>query len=192
VELTTPHSKKLIVTKVKQREKLDRFNDDGRKRCKDIKVTLATWNIQTMLKPGKMKEIMEEICKARVDVVAVQEIRWEGQGRIDKKDFSLFYSGSIERTGCYGTGFIINAKMRESFLSFEPLSDRLCKLRLRGKFRYITLISTCAPMEDSLNAIKDEFYDQLSQECEKACKYDILILLGTLMQKLAEKISWQQ
>jgi len=29
-----------------------------------------------MLKPGRMKEIMEEIGKARVDVVAVQEIRW--------------------------------------------------------------------------------------------------------------------
>jgi hypothetical protein len=29
--LTTPHSKKkLIVTKVEQRKKLDRFNDDGR------------------------------------------------------------------------------------------------------------------------------------------------------------------
>jgi len=27
-----------------------------------------------MLKPGRMKEIMEEIRKARVDVVAVQEI----------------------------------------------------------------------------------------------------------------------
>jgi hypothetical protein len=27
--LTTPHSKKLIVTKVEQRKKLDGFNDDG-------------------------------------------------------------------------------------------------------------------------------------------------------------------
>jgi hypothetical protein len=27
--LTTPYSKKLIVTKVEQRKKLDRFNDDG-------------------------------------------------------------------------------------------------------------------------------------------------------------------
>jgi hypothetical protein len=31
VGLTSPHSIKLIVTKVKQRNKLDRFNDDGRK-----------------------------------------------------------------------------------------------------------------------------------------------------------------
>jgi exonuclease III len=158
VGLTTPHNKKLIVMKVEQREKLDRFNDDGRKRSKDIKITLATWNVQTMVKPGKMKEIMEEIGKARVDVMAVQESRWQGQGRIDK-DFSLFYSGPKERTGRYGTGFIINAKMRKRSLSFEPLSYRLCKLRLRGKFWNITLISTYAPMEDSPDAIKDEFYD---------------------------------
>jgi hypothetical protein len=32
VGLTTPHYKKLIVTKVEQRNKLDRFNDYGRKR----------------------------------------------------------------------------------------------------------------------------------------------------------------
>jgi hypothetical protein len=29
VRLTTPQSKKLTVTKVEQRKKLDRFNDDG-------------------------------------------------------------------------------------------------------------------------------------------------------------------
>jgi hypothetical protein len=33
VGLTTPHSKKLMVTKVEQREKLDRFKDDGKSWC---------------------------------------------------------------------------------------------------------------------------------------------------------------
>jgi hypothetical protein len=33
VGLTTPHSKKHIVTKVEQREKLDRFKDDGESFC---------------------------------------------------------------------------------------------------------------------------------------------------------------
>jgi hypothetical protein len=75
--------------KVEQTKKLDGFNGDGRKRTKHTETTLAKWNIHTMLKPGKMKEIVEEIGKARVDVVAVQEIRWQGQGRIDKKYFSI-------------------------------------------------------------------------------------------------------
>jgi len=46
VGLTTPHSKKRIVTKVEQRNKLDRFNDDGRKRTRYTEITLATWNVQ--------------------------------------------------------------------------------------------------------------------------------------------------
>ena len=87
-----------------------------------MEMILATWNVQTMLKPGRIKEIMEEIGKARVDVVAVQEIRWRGHGRIHKKYFSLVYSGPKEKTGRYGTGFIINTKMRKSFLSFEHLT----------------------------------------------------------------------
>jgi len=32
--------------------------------------------------------------------------------------------------------------------------------------------------------VKDEFYDQLSQECEKARKYDIPILLGDFNAKI--------
>jgi len=77
---------------------------------------------KTMLKPGRMKEIMEEIGKARVDVVAVQEIRWQRQGRIDKQDFSPFYSGPKQRTGRYGTVFIINAKNEEKFSFFRASS----------------------------------------------------------------------
>jgi hypothetical protein len=44
VGLTTPHSKKLIVTKVEQRDKLDGFNADGRKRTRYTEITLAIWN----------------------------------------------------------------------------------------------------------------------------------------------------
>jgi endonuclease/exonuclease/phosphatase family metal-dependent hydrolase len=134
-----------------------------------------------------MTEIMEEIGKVKLDVVAVQETCWQGQGRIDKKDLPVFYSGPKERTGRYGTGFITNAKMRKNFLSFEPFNDRLCKLRLRGKFRNITLISVYAPTEDSPDVIKDDFYDQLSQECEKAHGYDILILLGDFNAKIGRE-----
>jgi hypothetical protein len=36
VGITTPHSKKLIVTKVEQRNKLDRFNEGGRKKTRYV------------------------------------------------------------------------------------------------------------------------------------------------------------
>jgi hypothetical protein len=46
VGLTTPHSKKIIVTKVEQRNKLARFNDDGRNRTRYTEITVATWNVR--------------------------------------------------------------------------------------------------------------------------------------------------
>ena len=45
-------------------------------------------------------------------------------------------------------------------------------------------VSVYAPTEDRPDAIKDEFYDKLSQERENACKYDILILLGDFNAKI--------
>jgi exonuclease III len=137
-------------------------------------------HVETCKNGGKM----EEIGNARVQVVAVQGSRLPAHGRSYKKDFSLFCSGPKERTGRYGARFVINAKTEEKLPSFEPLSDRLCKLSLRGKFRNITLISTYAPTENSPDAIKDAFYDQLNQECEKARKYDILILMGDFNSKI--------
>ena len=60
-------------------------------------------------------------------------------------------------------------------------------MRIKGKFRNITLISAYVPNEDSTDIIKDEFYDLLSQECEKARKYNILILLQYFNAKIGKE-----
>jgi hypothetical protein len=58
--LTTPHSKKRIVTKVKRRKKLDGFNDDGelvtdKKKWKDL-VRQAKAHIGPQWKKKKKKK----------------------------------------------------------------------------------------------------------------------------------------
>ena len=144
----------------------------------------ATWNVQTMLQPGKMMEIANEMEKFGINVLALQEIRWVGHGRIDKKDFSMFFSGPKTRTGQCGTGFIIDAQIRKSFISFEPINERICKIRLRSDFRNISLISAYAPTEESGEMDKATFYDQLHKECEKISKYDMLMVLGDFNAKI--------
>jgi len=43
----------------------------------------------TMLKPGKMNEIAEQMLNAQIHIIALQEIRWKGQGQIKKNKCSL-------------------------------------------------------------------------------------------------------
>jgi hypothetical protein len=58
--LTTPHSKKLIVTKVEQRNKPDRFNYDGR-RTRYTKIPPATWNISRKRSSNAGSEKMKRV-----------------------------------------------------------------------------------------------------------------------------------
>ena len=40
----------------------------------------------TLLKPGKLQQLAEEISKTQTEILAVQEVRWPGGGQINKKD----------------------------------------------------------------------------------------------------------
>ncbi|XP_022197016.2 craniofacial development protein 2-like [Nilaparvata lugens] len=152
---------------------------------KDLK--LATWNVQTMLRPGKMMEIAEEMTKFDLDIVALQEIRWQSQGRIEKQNFTMYYSGPETRTGLFGTGFIINKKLKKHILAFDPVSDGICKLRIKCRLRNITIISVHAPTEEKSNDDKEEFYDILKKTVEKSPKYDMKLILGDFNAKVGQE-----
>lgn len=44
----------------------------------------------------------------------LQEVRWNGKGRIDKKEFSILYRRLEKITGQAGTIFVFNGKIYNS------------------------------------------------------------------------------
>lgn len=140
-----------------------------------------------MLKPGKMQEIANEMAKFDINIIAVQEIRWRGDGENRKKDFSLYYSGNQQKSGQAGTGFFVNKKIISRVIGFEPVTDRLCKLRLRGRFRNITLVTAYAPIENAEETQKETFYDELSTLLDRIPTYDLTIVLGDFNAKIGKE-----
>ena len=101
---------------------------------------MSTWNVRTVLIPGKMQEISKEMMKYKIDIIALQEMRWQGQDWIDKPDYTLLCSGSEDETDELGIGFMMNKTIKGSLLDLEPQNNRTCKIRLKGTFRNITVI----------------------------------------------------
>ena len=72
-------------------------------------------------------------------------------------------------------------------LGFEPISDRIRKLRVKGKFYNIILINVYAPNEDKEEDIKEQFYDELQRTQDIVPNLDLTILLGDMNTKLGER-----
>jgi exonuclease III len=60
------------------------------KRIKGELMVIGTWNVNTMLKAGKMQEIADKIVGSQLQIVALQEIRWRGYGLLKKDKYSIY------------------------------------------------------------------------------------------------------
>ncbi|KAM0734063.1 Craniofacial development protein 2 [Formica fusca] len=129
-----------------------------------------------------MAEVAAGITKYGLSVVALQEIRWKGQGELRKRAYSMYYSGG-ERPGHQGTGFYVEKKIRKSVLLFEPINDRICRLRLRGRFQNISMVAVYAPTEDRDEEDKDKVYDDLVGACSRISRHDLILILKITMPR---------
>jgi exonuclease III len=77
-------------------------------------------------------------------------------------------------------------------LGFEPISDRICKLRVKGKFYNITLINVYAPTEDKKEEMKEQFCEELQRTQDRVPKHDIIIILGDTNAKLEKEKVFSQ
>jgi hypothetical protein len=73
--------------------------------------------------------------------------------------------------------------MKESMLEYETINDKICKLRIKGRYRYINNIST-SPTEENKEREKEEFYECLVETYQKIQKYNLLIIMGVIYAKI--------
>ena len=113
-----------------------------------MEFNIAAWNVQSMLQAGKMEEIADELKKRNIQITALQEVRWPHDGWNKKKNCMLLCSGLKTSKGQHGTGFLITGCATQCVLSFEPVNERMCKMRIKGKFYNMTHTSIYALKED--------------------------------------------
>jgi hypothetical protein len=64
------------------------------KRNRDI--LLGTWNVRSLYRAGSLMAAARELARYKLDLVGVQEVRWDKEGTFKVGDYSFFYEKGNE------------------------------------------------------------------------------------------------
>ena len=78
-------------------------------------------------------------------------------------------------------------RIHHNVIGFEPYNERICKIRIKGKYNNITLINVYAPTKGHTDEIKEQFYDNLQHLLDKTPKSDTIITLGDVNAQLGKE-----
>ena len=63
-------------------------------RLKHRDIFTGTWNVRTLYSSGALEILTRELDQSLLDLVALQEVRWPGEGSQESGSFTLFYGGA--------------------------------------------------------------------------------------------------
>jgi Reverse transcriptase (RNA-dependent DNA polymerase)/Endonuclease/Exonuclease/phosphatase family len=150
------------------------------------KTKFGTWNIRTLLEVGRMEEVGMEMERYKIGILALQEVRWSGEGRIDKEKYSMLYGGE-DKQGKNGTAFMVDRALRDKIMEFKRINGRITYIRIKNTVANISIVNGYAPTEKDEIEEKEMFYEKLEQTCENIPKHDTLVVMGDFNAKIGKE-----
>ncbi|XP_049792561.1 uncharacterized protein LOC126199676 [Schistocerca nitens] len=145
-------------------------------------IQFGTWNVKSLYKTGAAISVVKEIQRYELDLVALQEIRWDDAGSIDVENCTILY-GACVRGHLLGTGFCVSKTFATNVSEFVSVNPRISVLTLEVKHIKTTSVNCHAPTEESECEVKDEFYAQLEAVMDAIPNGHLRILLGDMNAK---------
>jgi len=122
----------------------------------------GTWNVRSLYRAGSCMAAARELARYKLDLVAVQVVRWDRGGVVRAEDYN-FFNGKGNESHQLGTGFFVHHRVVSAVKRAEFVSVRVLHIVLRGCWCNIIVLNVHAPSDEKSDDSKDSFYEKLEQ-----------------------------
>jgi exonuclease III len=150
-------------------------------------MNFGKWNVRSMYRSGSLMTVARELAKYKLDLVGVQEVRWDKEGTARAGECTFFY-GKGQENYQLGTGFFGHHRIVSAIKRVEFVSARISYIVLRGRWCSIIVLNVHAPTEEKGDDSKDRFYEELEGVFDHFPKYHMKIHLGDFNTKMGIEV----
>jgi exonuclease III len=147
---------------------------------------LGTWNVKSLYRAGSLKTVAKELVKYKLDLVGVQEVRWEKGSTERAGDYTFFY-GKESEDHQFGSDFFVHKKIISAARRVEFVSDRMSYTIVRDCWCNIVVLNVHTPCDGKSDDIKDSFHKELGSVLHQLPRYDMKMLLGEFHAKVGRE-----
>jgi hypothetical protein len=130
--------------------------------------------------------VARELAKYKLDLVGVQNVRWDKEGTVRDREYTFFY-GKGQENHQLGTGYFVHQRIVPAIKSVEFVSDRMSYTVLRGRWCNIIPLNAHVPTEEKGDDSKDSLYEELEEVFYRFPKYHMKILLRDFNAKVGRE-----
>ena len=165
---------------------------------------IGCWNVRSLGRPGKqnsrLRDVLRTMKEKNIEILALSEVRWPGQGSLQCDGRLMLYSGVAENQPCSrskGVALVLGSKAiagwREAGSVMWPISERILKIRLKISVGFVSILSIYAPTnEENMEEETEKFYSRLQDVVCSIPKRDMLLILGDFNARVGcDSSTWE-
>jgi hypothetical protein len=130
--------------------------------------------------------VARELPKYKLDLMGVQEVRWDRGGTKPVGEYTFFYEKGHENHDLV-TDFFVQKRIISAVERVDFFIDRISSITSRGRWSDIIVLNAHIPTQDKIDDIKDSWYEEMERVFDKFLKHHMKMLLEDFSAKVGRE-----
>ncbi|XP_055632878.1 uncharacterized protein LOC129773303 [Toxorhynchites rutilus septentrionalis] len=150
---------------------------------------MEAWYLELQI--AKFRILLEQLEPHKFGIVALQEICRKGEKvwKVRGGKAQSYQNGGA--TNELGTGFVVLGRMLDRVINWKAINERMCVLRIKGRFYNYIIINVHCPHEGRPDDEKEAFYAQLEATYVSCSPRDIKIVIGDINAQVGRETMYR-